>query len=1500
MSQRPTALTQNTSTNRPHLALAVPACTVSVPPATVPLPPSPVARPATPVMSEDTHRDRSYAGVPKLTKLNYYDWAMQVEAYLTGAADHWRVIEGEEKPDGSYDRPAPPTDRTSKEGLDWKKSSRVACGVLMATAGELHAETVLEHKGRPYEMWKAVEAQHLLRDASLRHEAWMQFLAMRKKVDETYVDYYRRVDAAYAKVKRITPKNQTAEQRGQELTLFQLLSGLPHDDSLRRSLTAQRDVNLEDTFAAFMRTDAGDHARTESANAAASGSRGCFLCDSSDHFARDCPHREAITQLVVRRNGNNNGNGRGRRGRGNGNGNGNSNGARANAASTSGTNAGTTADGASTNTSTSTTNAGNTPAQESAGVATLFLTSSSHLADSWLCDSGASSTMSSDRSAFRDLKPDRRAIRLADGKVVYSEGLGSIHFLSACGYIVTIDDALYVPRLAANLFAPNKFAKQHRDSISEVTEYPMRKWVNRRTGATEFTATIRSNDLAYLDWGIAPRHEAASVSIEQVHARLNHIPFPAVRQLIRDGSVDGVPDRLAGAEGHDGFCEDCVNGKLSRAPHTKPTTRAERPLYRVFSDVHGPIPIRSRRGSCYWVTFIDDYSRFPAVYFIAKKSDVFAAFRQYKAWAENVTGHRIGIFRDDKGSEYMSHDFNSFLTDAGIRREHSVRDTPQQLGVAERMNRSIAEGITTALSQSGLSRTWWEDAATHWLYAKIRLPSSATAPLTPFELFYGRKPSLTLARPFGSLAYVHLQKDQHPPLTPHAAQCIFIGYPTDYKAWRFWNPNTQREVISDSAVFRESVFPHRKPGLAGLDRSIDLSLPLSTPIDLSTPEPPIIPFHSAPEEAPAPTLAPEPMPSSTESSASEQAPAAPRLTTRLHVLPPIPPPPPSSPASNVPDLPERPRTPPAVKRLTTHFEHHPSVAPSLPPKRASRARQPGALAEASLAGPADDIAIPLVDAVECALSTSESIEPRSLAEALKRPDADKWVAAALAEIEAHLQNGTWELAQLPPGRRAIGSRWVFKIKRTPEGFIDKYKGRVVAQGFSQIQGIHYNEVFASTARMAAMRTVMAIAAAEDLELESVDVSTAFLNGEIDAEIYMKIPEGLEVEGDPQPGEDPKRWVVRLLKGLYGIKQGPRIWALKLHLVLLAIGFERIDCDHSVYVYQRGDVRIMVPIHVDDLLLASNSKPALQKVKAELTSHFKIHDQGPTSSILGIKVERDRVARTISLSQPGYIQSILEQFSMSDCNPTHTPMEENLKLSTRMSPDTPEERAEMKAYPYRELIGKLLYLAVATRPDIAYVVGVLCRFVENPGMDHWNAAKRVLRYLKGTADMRLVYSRWTTPDPFITYSDADLSGNPDNSRSTGGFAVCVGGGATQWGSRLQPHVSLSSTESEYTTASKVGCEVTWMRYLFEELGYDMSRPSPLLVDNKSAIQVAKHPEHQSTMKHVHRAYHWIRDQVEQRQISVSHVPGDENPADIFTKPLGRLKFTKFRAMLGLCL
>ena len=265
----------------------------------------------------------------------------------------------------------------------------------------------------------------------------------------------------------------------------------------------QKDVTLANAYSTFLRVDRGEAIKTkaiESANAALG--HNCFLCQSSDHFAKDCPHRGAITSLVTKRNADY----RSRRGRGRGSSSGGL--PRANAA-TSGPSTGMTptSDNASDNANTAGTH-------ETAGVATLLLSNELHVADDWLCDSGASSSMSGDRSAFLSLTADRRPIRLADGKIIYSRGLGPVQFLSNCGYIITIDNVLFMPRLSINLFSANKFAKEHCNSHSEVTEYPKRKWINQQTGAVEFTATIHTNNLAYL-----PRLEGGPSG--RIHQRLN-------------------------------------------------------------------------------------------------------------------------------------------------------------------------------------------------------------------------------------------------------------------------------------------------------------------------------------------------------------------------------------------------------------------------------------------------------------------------------------------------------------------------------------------------------------------------------------------------------------------------------------------------------------------------------------------------------------------------------------------------------------------------------------------------------------------------------------------------------------------------------------------------------------------------------------------------------------------------------------------------------------------
>jgi len=243
---------------------------------------------------------------------------------------------------------------------------------------------------------------------------------------------------------------------------------------------------------------------------------------------------------------------------------------------------------------------------------------------------------------------------------------------------------------------------------------------------------------------------------------------------------------------------------------------------------------------------------------------------------------------------------------------------------------------------------------------------------------------------------------------------------------------------------------------------------------------------------------------------------------------------------------------------------------------------------------------------------------------MNRPYAERWKEAALEEINAHWSNGTWEIVKLPPGQQAIGCRWIFKVKPKADGSIEQFKARIVAKGYSQCPGFDYFETFASTMHQATICTILAMAAIEDWHLCSVDISHAFINGDIDTEIYMEQPEGFEQYGP--------EYVCKLYKSLYGLKQSPHLWSEKLAEVLEKMGFKRIYSDSSVYIYDRDGIKVIVPVFVDDITLASACKKALDKFVAELATYFKLRDLGPTSYLLGVEIKRDREKRKIQLSQ----------------------------------------------------------------------------------------------------------------------------------------------------------------------------------------------------------------------------------------------------------------------------
>jgi hypothetical protein len=521
-------------------------------------------------------------------------------------------------------------------------------------------------------------------------------------------------------------------------------------------------------------------------------------------------------------------------------------------------------------------------------------------------------------------------------------------------------------------------------------------------------------------------------------------------------------------------------------------------------------------------------------------------------------------------------------------------------------------------------------------------------------------------------------------------------------------------------------------------------------------------------------------------------------------------------------------------------------------------------------------------------------DPTSFKEAMRRDDHVQWEEAAQEEFKSIQSAGTWTLAPLPPGRKAIGCKWVFKLKKKADGSIDRYKARLVAKGYAQKEGIDYTETFAPVARFSAIRALLSLTAYYDFELHQMDVRTAFLNGDLDHEIYMTQPEGFVALGQ-------EHLVCKLRKSLYGLKQAGRSWNVKIDETLRGLGFKALKSDSCVYVYAKRRVVVFIALYVDDLLLASNSMPALTRLKADLAQQFSMKDLGEAQYMLGIQIERNRAARTLSISQAEYVRHVLDRFGMLDSRPVATPLEISGKLTQADCPVAGAAHDDAFIRLYQSAVGAIMYAMLGTRPDIAFAVTALSQFNSNPGQVHWAAVKHVMRYLRGTVDYKLTYGPTgkTAITPVIYgYSDSDWGSDADDRRSVTGYVFLLGGGAVSWQARKQTTVALSSVEAEYMAATQSTKEAMWWRSTLLELGVDLEGPTIIHSDSQGSIALTKNPEHHARSKHIDIRHHFVREQVAVGTITVDYVPTEEMVADVLTKALPRDKHHKLISMMGL--
>ena len=874
-------------------------------------------------------------------------------------------------------------------------------------------------------------------------------------------------------------------------------------------------------------------------------------------------------------------------------------------------------------------------------------------------------------------------------------------------------------------------------------------------------------------------------------------------------------------------CSHCMAGKQRRLSFKKhPPSRKLDFLELVHSDVCGPLKVKSFSGALYFVTFIDDYSRKLWAYALKTKNQVLEKFKEFQVLVERQTGKKLKCIRTDNGGEYCG-PFDEYCKHQGIRHEKTPPKTPQLNGLAERMNRTLIERVRCMLTESKLPKCFWGEALLAAVHVINLSPTIALDTDVPDNVWFGKNVSYDHLRVFGCKAFVHVPKDERSKLDVKTKQCIFIGYGQDELGYRLYDPIGKKLLRSRDVVFVEdqTIEDIEKVEKAEPQHSSDL-------IDVDPVQPP----HA---QELAENHAQDHMQEDDHRDLDDQ-----QMGDHL-----------DAPTDDVVD-----------------DQHAVPTDPPVALRRSTRKTQP------SRKYPSDEY-----------VTLTDGGEPECYEEAMDSDQKQKWVDAMQDEMQSLYDNQTFELVKLPNGKRALQNRWIYRLKHEGNSASLRYKARLVVKGFRQKKSIDYDEIFSPVVKMSSIRTVLSLAAGLDLEIEQMDVKTAFLHGDLEEEIYMEQPEGFKAKGK----ED---YVCKLKKSLYGLKQAPRQWYKKFESVMGEQGYKKTTSDHCVFVkWFASDDFIILLLYVDDMLIIGQNASRIDRLKKQLGMSFAMKDLGPAKQILGIRIIRDRKERKLWLSQEKYIEAVLQRFQMEKAKAVSTPLATHFKLSCKQSPSNEEEKKDMERVPYASAVGSLMYAMVCTRPDLAHAVGSVCRFLSNPGREHWNAVKCIMRYLRGTSSLKLCFGNEKLF--LVGYTDSDMAGDVDSRRSTSGYLITFGGGAVAWQSKLQKCVALSTTEAEFIAITEACKEMLWMKKFLQELSFTQEK-YVLFCDSQSAIHLGKNSTFHSRSKHIDVRYHWIRDVLNDKLLELEKVHTDENGSDMMTKSLPRWKFEACCLIAGL--
>ena len=944
--------------------------------------------------------------------------------------------------------------------------------------------------------------------------------------------------------------------------------------------------------------------------------------------------------------------------------------------------------------------------------------------------------------------------------------------------------------------------------------------------------------------------------------------------------------------------------------------------------ISGPIKPTSIRGYSYFIIFVDDCSRNCTVFLLKQKSEAYHAFSVFAKQVENRFGRPITFFHTDNEVVLQSKQFNAYFVQYGITPMYSCRYSPNQNGIAERMMLTLLNSVRSMLQESSLSKPYWCYALLYAAVTRNISPTSSNS-LVPFEMWIQRPPSYEHLAVFGQhcIVSVPLVDRQRTGTTKLArgVKGLFLGFAPNKKGYLI---ETESGKLID-CQYQDVKFISTAPALQSIGAApsptsvVDLSVPDSTPLptvavpslqsdqSLSDELSSDLEFHAAEtnsfsdehlQSVIGNQLVEEPESSVSDTSLSDSFTEQQTTSDRVHT------------GSGIWKKWKYSSDPPKKDFKTV------SILTGKRPRKAIN-YSTSLVAQRSVAFSA------VVQRLHAASSSIESIValsnhgrhqwyrsksfsatlPHSYTDIANSDTPDEWYKAADEEISQLIRLGTWKLVPPPAGANVMKNTWVFRLKEK-DGVIVRYKARLCACGYSQLEGIDYKELFSPTVHATSLRLHLALIAQRGMVTKQMDVTCAFLEGVTEETLHMKQPPGYI---DPEHPD----WVCRLLRNLYGLKQAPRVWHKTVDPFIQSLNFTPTSGDPCLY-YRWDEAQLsLISLHVDDFTISSDCPSILDSIGKALSKQFTMTDDGELKNVLGLSIERDLSKSLVYISQKSYIKSLLKKFAMDEARPVKTPME-TLTVSAADCPlSGSDEELEMAKVPYREACGALMSLAINSRPDILFAVGVGCRYMHNPGRAHWSLLKRILKYLVGTIDLRLCLGGASFSSglvtsaslcnvqgkvPFFGLYDSDWAGDKDKARSTSGYCFYWFNSLLSWSSKLQGTISSSSTMAEYVSAYHTTAEALWIRETLLSIGlFPPGMTISLFGDNTAARALSKDHLVNQRSKHIATKYHLVRRKCEQGVIELVDIPSTENTSDIFTKPLGSTLFLKHRLALGLC-